>query len=185
MGTYLAGVAVSSTLAFAIVDATVGDISRSTWPVVERLWAAGAILAALLVVDAVRVWSGKRSSFGCSRQTPYDWKRHGLKGILGWGLDTGLPFTTVRATPLPLFGLLMVALGFGSAFLGLAYAGGIAAGLAGSIVPFTARETTTFPNSSAFQLIDQRRIALGPQRLVLAPYALAIGLVTLAVTSGQ
>ena len=66
---------------------------------------------------------GKRCSVGLTRQTPRRWGFRPV-GVLSWGLDAGTPITTVRLTPLPVLGVLMVLLGYGSPWIGFGYAVG-------------------------------------------------------------
>lgn len=86
------------------------------------------VCVALFVVDARFAWKSAPCSLGLKRQTPRRWG-HSPIGVLAWGLDTGLPFSTVRATALPLCGLLLVGLGLGMPWAGSAYAAGFLVGL--------------------------------------------------------
>ena len=71
-----------------------------------------------------RVMTGRFGSTGLIRQTPERLGRSSHWGVLLWGLDTGTPVTTVRASALPLLGVVGVALGFGTVWSGILYAGG-------------------------------------------------------------
>jgi hypothetical protein len=125
---YIAGAVISGVLLFALVDALLGDRARAAEPRLRLLGLAMALVA-LLVADMIRVWAGRTTSCGLNRQTPKRWVKFGLAGIFGWGLDTGLPISTVRATPFPIVGLILVAAGFGTRWIGLLYTGGLTAGL--------------------------------------------------------
>lgn len=77
----------------------------------------------MAVLDYRRLRCGNYCSIGLRRQTPRHLGRSQL-GVLAWGLDTGIPATTVRATTLPYLGVFLAGLGFGSKWIGLAYAVG-------------------------------------------------------------
>ena len=68
-------------------------------------------------------------AIGPSRQTPQRLSRHGRVGVLAWGLDTGIPLTTVRATSLPLSAITMAVLLDVPVYAGLVYAVGFLSGL--------------------------------------------------------
>ena len=93
-----------------------------------RLTIAKTILV-LLLADAVRLWAGKSTSCGLNRQTPVTWRRRNLLGVFGWGLDTGVPITTIRSSSLPALGIILTLTGFGSRWGGLFYASGLSIGL--------------------------------------------------------
>lgn len=126
---YLCGVAVSALLVFALADqlgvAALGGVRLST-----RYFAAASLSWGLFLADAVRLWVGHSSSFGLQRQTPVKWRRKGLVGYFAWGLDTGTPFSTVRASSFPLIGFALTVLCLGDAWIGSAYLVGISSGLA-------------------------------------------------------
>lgn len=128
---YSSGVLVSSTT-FGILlfkmGSTMSDRGRSSLP--ERLWILTLAASLLLVVDLVRMLMGRPSfSMGVHRQTPYVWRRYGKMGVLGWGLDTGLPFSTIRSTAMPLLACILLALGFGTNWSGLVYGAGVTLGV--------------------------------------------------------
>ena len=81
------------------------------------------IMMSLTVAEVVRSGSGKPFAIGPHRQTPQSLGRRPV-GILLWGIDTGIPITTIRITPLPLAGILMVLLGYGKWWIGLSYVAG-------------------------------------------------------------
>lgn len=165
-GAYLVGAVLSSTGSVALLHALIGTRAR-TWSTAVAVAAVVAFLAVLFAIDAVRVWAGRSSSLGPHRQTPQRWKARGWPGVFAWGLDTGVPFTTIRSTPLPLLGAALVAAGFGTPFHGLAYGLGLAAGVMSSVVgpaPAVARY------EPAFAGLLRRRERLGAARLVLVPY---------------
>ncbi len=82
---------------------------------------AALLLAAL---DVWRILTGRFGSTGLIRQTPRRVVSSSVPGVVVWGLDTGLPVTTVRASALPFLGIAGVAVGFGEPWFGLLYAGG-------------------------------------------------------------
>lgn len=108
---------------FFLIAVWVGKPLEGAMGAKIRLSVLFGAVALLLVADLRRSRQGEICSLGPRRQTP---KRFGYRpyGTALWGLDTGLPFTTYRTTPLPLLGILLVALGFGSPWIGLAYAAG-------------------------------------------------------------
>ena len=160
---------VSSALFGLVLHAAVGVPVRSATGDRGSLLLAAALVAAVLAVDALRVWGGRITSLGLTRQTPYDWRLKGLPGVLGWGLDTGLPVSTVRATSLPVVGVILMAAGLAGPFHGLVYGAALAAGvLAGMPAPHAASNIAT-----TMQRLVRRRAAIGPTRLVLAPSASA------------
>jgi len=161
---------VSSGLAVLVLDATAGRFSRMHLPGTRSLTAAAALFGALLAVDAVRVWAGASTSLGLARQTPYEWRLKGLAGVLGWGLDTGLQLSTVRATSLPVVGLVLVAAGHGGPAHGLAYGLGIVAGLLAGLVSGLGDADVR----RTMDRLGRQRHRLGPARLVLLPSGLAL-----------
>lgn len=80
-------------------------------------------LVAVLLGEIATVSRGSVCSFGLRRQTP---RRLGFLrgGTFLWGLDTGIPLSTVRLTALPVLGVLLTGLGYGGKLTGLAYASG-------------------------------------------------------------
>lgn len=83
-------------------------------------------MAALLlaVSDFWRILTGRFGSTGLLRQTPRKAPVSSTLGVAIWGLDTGLPVTTVRTSALPFLGIAAVVAGFGEPWFGLLYAGG-------------------------------------------------------------
>lgn len=164
-GIYLLGVLVSSTIFGVLLDTLVGSYSRSTLGARGALGATLALVCALLTLDTLRLWGSRSTSFGLNRQTPYGWRLRGAIGILGWGLDTGLPVSTIRVTPLPLLGVVLVAAGYGGPLHGLAYGLGIALGLGARLIP------GRIPARIAESMDDLARQHhnLRPVRLILVP----------------
>jgi hypothetical protein len=123
----------SATTTFWVLDATVGHLAAATLSTSVRLGIAGIALAALLSVDIAGRRRGRTCSPGPTRQTPrrLGWSR---VGVFLWGLDTGVPMTTVRASGLPLAALLATALGLGAPWLGALYALGFLGALATACV---------------------------------------------------
>jgi 5-hydroxyisourate hydrolase-like protein (transthyretin family) len=146
-----AGFLLSSAAGFALA-AGIGGALSSVLAVRNRLALLLGIALVLLVTDAVRARRGHHCSLGLRRQTP---RRLGFQpiGPLVWGLDTGLPFTTYRATPLPFIGLACVALGFGHPWIGLAYA----AGFLGSLVISCAWPRQNPPQRDLLQVVEALR----------------------------
>ena len=127
-------------------------------------------VAALLSADTLRLWSGRSTSLGPARQTPYEWRAKGWLGVWGWGLDTGLPFTTVRATPLPMLGLILAATGHAAAFHGLFYGAGLLLGVGRGMSLVRARRRT----DKAIDELTERFMKLRPGPLLLTPSALTV-----------
>ena len=127
-GVYVLGVLVSSAISVLAVHIA-GDWFQQAAGF--RASVAAALIAAslLMLADSLRWWAGRSTSFGLKRQTPYDWRLKGRIGVFGWGLDTGVPVSTVRATSLPALGVILVATGHGSAFHGLLYGLGVVLGV--------------------------------------------------------
>ncbi|MCB1037334.1 MAG: hypothetical protein KDD47_26120, partial [Acidobacteria bacterium] len=120
---FAVGFVASALASFALVATWVGRPLTALLGPGLRLGLLGSAAVLLLVIDLRRSRRGEICSLGPHRQTP----RHlGYRpfGTLLWGLDTGLPLTTYRTTPLPVIGIFLVALGFGSPWIGLAYATG-------------------------------------------------------------
>ena len=168
VGLYGGGVMVSSGFFLFGVDLLVGGYSRRVFDDRLSLLVAAAAAGALLVVDAVRMWGGRHTSWGPTRQTPYRWRMRGAVGTFGWGIDTGLPISTVRATSLPLLGVILVGAGFGSPFHGLAYGLGLTLGVFAALPRQQHGEDI---RTEMDQLLRRYR-NLGLNRLVLAPSGL-------------
>lgn len=86
-----------------------------------RAWIACVSAVVLATSDLQRTSKGDYCSIGLRRQTPRKWGLGSPLGVLAWGVDTGLPMTTIRSTSLPLCGVVFVGLGFGAGWLGLVY----------------------------------------------------------------
>ena len=126
---YCSGVFVCATASVALLDAAIGGFSKRFDPH-TRYVGVLSVAVVLIIFDLLRTcFAHVRSSCGLRRQTPYSWRAKGPVGILGWGLDTGIPFTTIRATSMPLIATTLICLGFGKAWFGVAYAGGLTAGV--------------------------------------------------------
>lgn len=126
---YCLGVLVGASSSVAVLSLTVGSASQFL-ALADRYAIVAGVISILFAFDLARVLLGKgRFSCGLRRQTPYEWRRKGPIGVFGWGVDTGVPFTTYRATSLPLTAVALVCVGFGEVWFGLAYACGLIAGL--------------------------------------------------------
>lgn len=152
-----AGCFLSSAASFALA-AWIGGALSSALPLRIRLSILLGTVLVLLVIDLARSRRGLQCSLGLRRQTP---RRLGFQpiGPLLWGLDTGLPLTTYRATPLPFIGLACVALGFGHPWIGLAYA----AGFLGSLVVSCA-----WPGPGGLHQPERRDLGRDPLRVIEA-----------------
>jgi hypothetical protein len=87
----------------------------------DRAVVVAVVALTLLAADLVRAVRGRPNSLGPSRQTPYRWGRNYRFGTALWGLDTGIPVTTVRASALPLFSVAGASFGFGGLLTGALY----------------------------------------------------------------
>lgn len=171
---YLLGAAISAFAFFLLVDLVPGALSRSLLNRTERLWLAACAFCLLLLVDGIRTWSGRSSSLGPNRQTPYRWRLLGSRGVFGWGLDTGLPISTVRASPLPVIGLVLAALGFGGPAAGLFYAIGLATGLLWGCSQAAHAAEATAIRSGGLEVLSDRRARIPNATLLLLPTVAAI-----------
>ena len=169
-GVYAMGALLSSAVSVYVLDAVVGAPVREALGDARSLLVAAMLGGALLLVDALRVWAGSAGSLGLNRQTPYAWRTKGAVGIFGWGLDTGLPVSTIRSTPLPMLGVILVAAGHGGPLHGLAYGLGITAGVVAGLV--TGRAEPDVRRVMDRIQRDHRR--LGPARLVVAPSVVVV-----------
>lgn len=115
--------AVSSGLFFAVIDRG-GLLVRANLAEGARLRAVGVAALLLAASDLWRILTGRVGSTGLIRQTPRKASASSTLGVVIWGLDTGLPVTTVRASALPFLGIAGVAAGFGEPWFGLLYAAG-------------------------------------------------------------
>ena len=164
-GTYAAGALVSSWLFVLVLNSMVGAPVSAALGERSSTLAALVLTSALLLVDAVRAWSGRRSSFGLSRQTPYEWRFKGRVGVLGWGIDTGLPISTVRATPVPMLGVILVATGHGGALHGPFYGLGVVLGVLAGMSKRTSGAAITVVMND----LQRRLRRWGQFRVMLAP----------------
>ena len=177
-GVYVLGVLVSSAISVLAVDIAGGWFQQAAG--FRASVAAALILAVLLMLaDSLRWWAGRSTSFGLKRQTPYDWRLKGRIGVLGWGLDTGVPVSTVRATSMPALGVILVATGHGSAFHGLFYGVGVALGVLGGLPAVFRYERIEQAMSESLR----RYRALGPATLMLAPSGLTVAVLAAALTA--
>lgn len=115
----------------------------------------------LLAADLARAVRGRPNSLGPSRQTPYRWGRNYRFGTALWGLDTGIPVTTVRASALPLFSVAGASLGFGGLLTGALYV----ASFCGAVLFMSSRSTATGRNAKAGYVSSLIRLS-GLPRLV-------------------
>ena len=164
-GPYIAGVLIGSVLSIGALHLALGSRLQHL-PVHSQVFLAVAVISAWLVADLVRMWAGQRSSLGINRQTPYDWRLRGSMGVFAWGVDTGTPVTTIRVTPFPFLGVVLVGVGLGSPFHGLAYGSGVIAGVM-SAVAHSGRQERHLPK---FNALMRRRDESRVSNLVLAPY---------------
>ena len=179
-GVYVLGALLSSGMFILAVDMTAGRFSRDVLGGDRSRAAALVLVSVLILIDAIRLWGGRSTSFGPNRQTPYAWRARGQLGVLGWGLDTGVPLTTIRTSSLPVLGVVLVATGHGGPLHGLAYGSGLAVGLLGGVVAMPPRGDIR----SVMARLLRRYRALRPVMVTVAPSALTIGvLVTAALAA--
>lgn len=121
---YSAGCFVGAGVSFYLL----ARIGQALAPVTSngfRVALAGILATGLIVLDVKT--KARTCSVGLRRQTPKG-AATGPIGVFLWGIDTGNPFTTFRATALPFLAVVMVSLGdVESGLLGFAYAGGFLA----------------------------------------------------------
>lgn len=129
---YIGGVAASSLVFVLVLDSTLGSLARRE-TIDARVALSIVVVALLLIADLGRVWLGRTTSFGPNRQTPYRLQHRGHAGIALWGLDTGVPITTVRSTAWPMIGVALLLGGFGRWWYGLLYCAGVSLGLLSAI----------------------------------------------------
>ncbi len=168
-GVYALGVMLSSVLFVYVVDAAGTGFAAIAGRRGSML-AALALSGLLILIDGLRVWGGRSTSFGLNRQTPYAWRLKGPIGIIGWGLDTGLPVSTVRATSLPLLGVILAATGHAGPLHGLFYGFGVTAGVLVGLLALRPDERI----DQAMDRILRRYRAVGPAPLVLVPSGLTM-----------
>ena len=158
----------SSSALFVLAVHAAGAWFREAVGARAAIGAALLLVGVLLMVDGLRVWAGRTTSLGPARQTPYQWRLKGRVGMLGWGLDTGLPVSTVRATSLPALGVVLVATGHAGPFHGLFYGLGVCVGVLAGLPALRSQPRA----DRAMNALSRRRTALGPARLVLLPSGL-------------
>lgn len=170
-GVYLAG-ALASSFAFGLLADALGSGVRAMVGCQAALLTALGMASGLLTLDALRVWAGRSWSFGPTRQTPYGWRLNGWPGVLAWGIDTGLPVTTLRATPLPFLGVILVVTGHASPLHGLCYGVGLTLGVTTALA--AARSQTRIDR--AMDRLSGRCRQWGPARLVMAPSVVVVAI---------
>ena len=163
-GVYALGVLLSSVLFILVLDTAGSRFAVAAGPRGSML-AALVLSGVLIVVDGLRLWGGRSTPLGLNRQTPHAWRLRGRIGVLGWGLDTGLPVSTVRATPLPALGVILTATGHAGPLHGLFYGCGVTLG---ALAGLLARRSDERIDQSMDRLIRRHR-AIGPARLILLP----------------
>lgn len=163
-GVYMLGVLSSSAVFTFVLDAA-GSRFRAAAGVWGALAAALALVSLLLVVDAIRLWGGRVTSIGLHRQTPYGWRSKGPIGVFGWGLDTGLPISTIRVSSLPALGVILVATGHARPLHGLFYGFGMLIGIFAGVV-LVRRGVRT---DRVLEDLLRKYRALRPTLLVLGP----------------
>lgn len=166
-GLYAIGALISSTLFLLMVDMAGKYFQRAAG---ERpsIAAAVGLAGLLMLIDGVRLWGGRSTSLGPRRQTPYDWRLKGGIGVFGWGFDTGLGVSTVRATSLPTLGVILTATGHSTWFGGLFYGFGLAVGVWAGLL----RAPAFASIAAAMTELQNRRRLVGPVRMVVVPSAL-------------
>jgi hypothetical protein len=142
----------------------IGDVGSTTG---GRLVAA-ALVALLLLLDALRARRPGAMGLSCRRQTPKSLEpRYGLsRAALVWGLDAGLVVTTIRVTSLSWAALAVTFLGLVPWWSGLAYGLGFTVPVAAMILAMPRRtdptgETDPEPVWLVLRILDLR----GPMKL--------------------
>lgn len=123
------GFTLSATVAFWLIDRVTGGAVRKGLGTGTRVAIVVAVALGLAAVDVARLRRGDRCSLGLRRQTPQSWGYRYRLGTMLWGLDTGLPFTTVRASVLPFTCLALAGMGLARPWAGAAYAAGFCGAL--------------------------------------------------------
>ena len=177
-GVYVLGALVSSTVFVFVVDAAGGRLAAAAGRQ-GSIVVALAAMGLLMLVDAIRLWGGRSTSFGPARQTPYHWRLKGRTGVVGWGLDTGLPVSTVRATSLPVLGVILAATGHAGPFHGLFYGLGVTLGLLTALPAVRSPERT----DRAMDDLLRRYRSLGPTTFVLVPTGLTAAVLAAALAT--
>ena len=166
-GLYALGAVLSSLASVFVLDLAGNRFRDLAGPRVSVLTAL-VLSGLLLAVDGLRVWGGRSTSLGPDRQTPHAWRLRGPVGILGWGLDTGVPVSTIRATSLPMLGVILVATGHAGPLHGLYYGCGLVVGVLIGLLALRPGERS----DRGMDRIVRKYRSMGPARLVLAPTAL-------------
>lgn len=113
----------ASSVIFLSVTLEIGSDMSDLVTIGTRVQIVAVLGSALVVIEFSLLLADRPFSLGIHRQTPQAW-RFQRYGPIGWGLDTGLPFTTFRYTTLTWTGTALLLLGFGSILVVPAYAGG-------------------------------------------------------------
>lgn len=175
-GIYALGVLSSSAMFIFVLDA-VGTRFKVAAGVRGALVAALVLASLLIAVDAIRVWGGRVTSIGLHRQTPYGWRLKGPIGVFGWGLDTGLPISTVRVTSLPALGLILAATGHAGPFHGLFYGCGVAIGVFAGMVsmrPGVRTDRVLDDLLRSYRALRPALLVLGPSGITAAALAASL-----------
>ena len=178
-GVYALGVLSSSAVFVFVLDAA-GTRFRGAAGVRGALVAALVLASLLMAVDAIRLWGGRLTSIGLHRQTAYGWRVKGPVGVLGWGLDTGLPVSTVRVTSLPVLGVILAATGHAGPFHGLFYGCGLVIGVFAGMVsvrPGVRTDRAMDDLLRSYRALRPALLLLGPSGITAA--ALAVSLAVL------
>lgn len=141
----------------------------------QALPLAIVLVSVLLASDLLRTWAGFGTSTGFSRQTPKRWGQTSLLGVFAWGLDTGVPVTTIRATPLPALGVVLTLSGMGSPLGGLAYALGLSVGVVAGVWPGTTEQVVNRRDARA-RTLAKPAFLLAPTVGVLVFLSLTFGM---------
>lgn len=175
-GVYLTGVWISALVSCGVVALLANSAFTNFHTPRLVIVIVGTCL--ILLFEAIRAWAGLPMSTGLRRQTPYRWRMAGPVGVFGWGLDTGIPVTTVRATPMPLVATMCVVAGLSHWWVGVAYAAGITAGLHFSLAHSRKSERSLSPLGHLQPAIDR----LGQLSTVRARGCLVCALVPFAAS---
>ncbi len=121
------GFFISSTLSFVLL-AWIGERMLEQADAQLSAVLFGVVCTLVIVVDLRNSRRGIYRSLGPTRQTPQLLGRMPA-GPLLWGLDTGVPLTTVRSTVLPVVAIAAMLFGYGAWWFGALYAMGFVAAL--------------------------------------------------------
>lgn len=119
---FAVGLLVTSTLAFSAVY-FLGAATESLIPAIHYLPIPIALLLSLTLSELASLLAGRDISIGLRRQTPRQWG-HSRVGLVFWGLDTGLPWSTVRSSILTWVALLLCFYQLAPWFSGALYSAG-------------------------------------------------------------